>query len=95
MAGADHDAGIEGDDAAASAAMNALDLLEPGRLLAGALFRDFVAAVDDVPPPGTRVGVFRIERELARGGMGVVLLAARDDGQFEQQVALKWLGGRG
>lgn len=94
MAGADRDAGIEGDDAAACAAMNAIDLLEPGRLLAGALFRDFVAAVDDVPPPGTRVGVFRIERELARGGMGVVLLAARDDGQFEQQVALKWLGGR-
>ena len=38
---------------------------------------------------GTRVGPYRIVREVARGGMGAVFLAERDDGQFEQRVALK------
>jgi eukaryotic-like serine/threonine-protein kinase len=40
-------------------------------------------------PPEERIGAFRVIRELARGGMGVVYLAERADGQFEQQVALK------
>ena len=94
MAGSSPDTGIAGDASSAAEPMNALDLLEPGRLFAGALFRDLMAQVDDVPAPGARVGVFRVVRELARGGMGVVLLAERDDGQFRQQVALKWLSGR-
>ena len=38
---------------------------------------------------GRRVGPYRLVRELARGGMGVVYLAERADGQFEQRVALK------
>ena len=40
---------------------------------------------------GVRIGAYRIEREIARGGMGRVFLAARADGAFEQQVALKLL----
>lgn len=36
-----------------------------------------------------RVGPYRIVRELGSGGMGTVFLAVRDDGQFEQRVALK------
>jgi serine/threonine-protein kinase len=40
-------------------------------------------------PAGRRVGPYRLVRELARGGMGVVYLAERADGQFEQRVALK------
>ncbi|MEP6731183.1 MAG: serine/threonine-protein kinase [bacterium] len=36
-----------------------------------------------------RVGPYRIVRELGHGGMGAVFLAERDDGQFEQRVALK------
>ena len=38
---------------------------------------------------GTRVGPWAIERKLGSGGMGVVWLAQRADGQFEQRVALK------
>lgn len=40
-----------------------------------------------------RIGPFRITRELGRGGMGTVLLGERDDGQFEQRVAIKLLHG--
>jgi serine/threonine-protein kinase len=40
-------------------------------------------------PDGRLIGPYRVVRELARGGMGVVYLAERSDGQFEQRVALK------
>ncbi len=40
--------------------------------------------------PG-RVGPFQIVRELGYGGMGVVFLAVRAQGEFEQRVALKML----
>ncbi len=38
---------------------------------------------------GRRIGPFRLERELGRGGMGVVYLAQRVEGEFEQKVAIK------
>ena len=40
---------------------------------------------------GRRIGAYRVLRELGRGGMGVVYLAERDDGQYEQRVAVKLL----
>jgi eukaryotic-like serine/threonine-protein kinase len=40
---------------------------------------------------GEIVGRYRIVRELGRGGMAVVFLAERADGEFEQRVALKLL----
>ena len=43
----------------------------------------------EAEPAGRVIGPYRVVRELARGGMGVVYLAERADGQFEQQVALK------
>ncbi|HYP50463.1 MAG TPA: serine/threonine-protein kinase, partial [Pyrinomonadaceae bacterium] len=40
---------------------------------------------------GKRVGAYRIEREIGRGGMGTVYLASRDDGQFQKNAAIKLL----
>src|SRR4029077_20054673 len=40
---------------------------------------------------GRRIGAYVIVRELGRGGMGTVYLAARADGYFEKQVAIKVL----
>lgn len=51
-----------------------------------------IERVATIAEPGERVGAFRIVRELARGGMGVVYLAERDDGTVAQRVALKFVG---
>ncbi|UXI66758.1 serine/threonine-protein kinase [Tahibacter amnicola] len=68
-------------------------LLEPGSLFGGPLFRTLLRdrlSITELQP-GTLVGVFRIDREIARGGMGIVYSAERADGEYEQTVALKWL----
>jgi tetratricopeptide (TPR) repeat protein/predicted Ser/Thr protein kinase len=56
-----------------------LDALQSG---AGSL-------LTEVSPEGTMLGPWRVERELGRGGMSVVYLAARADGQFAKRVAIK------
>jgi tetratricopeptide (TPR) repeat protein len=68
-----------------------LNLLEPGALLGGALFRSLAtqATRPERLAPGTRLGAFRIVDELGHGGMGVVYRAERDDGAYRQQVAIK------
>ena len=38
---------------------------------------------------GRRLGAYRIDSLLARGGMGAVYLASRADGEFEKKVAIK------
>jgi len=43
-----------------------------------------------VPAP-SEIGAYRLLRVLGQGGMGVVYLAERSDGQYEQRVALKIL----
>ena len=40
---------------------------------------------------GNRCGPFRLEKVIGRGGMGVVYLAVRDDGEVSQRVAIKLL----
>jgi serine/threonine-protein kinase len=72
-----------------------LDRLKTGGAFQGALAQ---AALPPEPvlrelAPGDRVGPFRIERELSRGGMGIVYRAERADGEFAQRVALKWMSG--
>ncbi|MCX7556324.1 serine/threonine-protein kinase [Xanthomonadaceae bacterium JHOS43] len=42
-----------------------------------------------LPGDGDRIGVYRIERPISAGGMGVVYLAWRDDGLYRQRVAIK------
>ncbi len=39
--------------------------------------------------PPERIGPWRIDQEIGRGGMGTVYRAQRDDGAFEQTVAIK------
>jgi tRNA A-37 threonylcarbamoyl transferase component Bud32/tetratricopeptide (TPR) repeat protein len=43
----------------------------------------------DESPIGPLLGPYRIEREIGRGGMAVVYLAARADGEFQKRVAVK------
>lgn len=71
----DHDAS---SDAFESAAWTSTPLREAARRLE-----------DTGSRVGSRLGPYRLERELGRGGMGAVYLAARVDGQFRQQVAVK------
>ncbi len=61
---------------------------------------DFAAALLERPLPaegaaiaGRRFGPWRAVREIGRGGMGAVWLAERDDGAFEQRVAIKLVPG--
>ncbi len=42
--------------------------------------------IEDIP---ARIGPYKVSDILGRGGMGVVLLAERDDGVFDKQVAIK------
>jgi serine/threonine protein kinase/Tfp pilus assembly protein PilF len=46
---------------------------------------------DDAADIGRRVGAYVITREIGHGGMGTVYLAARADGYFEKEVAIKVL----
>src|SRR5262249_53862730 len=60
-------------------------LMTPAAVLAAPMLEPVVP-----PEEGGRViGPYRLVRELGHGGMGVVYLADRIDGHFEQQVALK------
>lgn len=46
---------------------------------------------EDVSEIGRRIGAYVIVRQIGQGGMGTVYLAARADGYFQKQVAIKLL----
>jgi serine/threonine protein kinase/tetratricopeptide (TPR) repeat protein len=50
------------------------------------------AQIDDESMVGQRVGPYRIERMIGRGGMGTVYEAWRADGEFQHRVAIKLIG---
>ena len=47
------------------------------------------ASIREEPAPPQAIGQYRILRELGHGGMGVVYLGERADGQYRKQVAIK------
>src|SRR5262245_58398879 len=50
-------------------------------------FASVATLLEDAAP--TRIGPYRVAGEIGRGGMGVVYLADRADGEFQQRVAIK------
>ncbi|MDP1571230.1 MAG: serine/threonine-protein kinase [Vicinamibacterales bacterium] len=54
---------------------------------------DDLARAQEAVATLSRVGPYRIVREIGQGGMGAVYLAERDDDEFRQQVAIKIIRG--
>ncbi len=66
------------------------DFLQPGGAFASPVFQRAMQRFEIKEcEPGTRIGPYRVVRPLGSGGMGVVYVAERADGEFEQTVALK------
>ncbi|MGM9482918.1 protein kinase domain-containing protein [Roseateles sp. NT4] len=61
-------------------------LLEHGSLKA---LSEQAIAINSQAWKGRRIGAYRVIRLLGHGGMGEVYEATRDDGQYEQRVAIK------
>lgn len=83
---------LDAEDAALAAAVRRL--LAHDESVTGWMPTDapglWAAAIDRLPD---RIGPFAIRGVLGRGGMGVVLRGERDDGMFDQVVAIKLVRG--
>jgi serine/threonine protein kinase/tetratricopeptide (TPR) repeat protein len=68
-----------------------LDAHVEDSFLEGPAHATLTAPDSDAPPapPPSRVGPYRVLGEIARGGMGIVCRALRDDDAFKKQVAVK------
>ena len=76
--------------AAASDTFLSTPAIERAAPLLAVVERDIKSASANVLH-GRVIGPYRLLAELGEGGMGVVYLADRIDGQFEQQVAVKFI----
>ncbi len=78
-----------GDDAELRASVEALVALETraGDLLNTGAAPGAALRADELVPEA--IGPYRVLREIGRGGMGVVYLGARADGEYQKQVAIK------
>ena len=54
-----------------------------------AIESEVASMLDESSPVDTRLGSYRLLKEIGHGGMGTVYLAERADGQFRKQVAVK------
>jgi tetratricopeptide (TPR) repeat protein len=63
--------------------------LNSGTLIESAISEEANSLFDDQAMLGERLGIYRIIKEIGRGGMGSVYLASRDDKEFQKEVALK------
>ncbi len=63
------------------------EFLEPGK--SGMTMP--AAAIPGTPAAGQTIGSWKVIRPLAEGGMGIVYLVERQDGQFQQRGALKFI----
>jgi tetratricopeptide (TPR) repeat protein len=66
-----------------------------GGALLGGVAASLLAQVEgaQLPAAGQRIGPFRVVDLLGHGGMAAVFRAERDDGEYRQTVALKWIAG--
>ncbi len=55
----------------------------------GGSVRQALSSYDVEDMEGREIGVYRVVREIGRGGMGAVFLAVRADDEFDKQVAIK------
>lgn len=76
-----------GDDAELLAEVKSLLDAQPN--LAHSIEHAVLDLHEDSSIAGRRIGQYRLIRELGRGGMGAVYLAARDDEQYQLEVAIK------
>ena len=63
--------------------------LKQGENILTAVKQEAALLFDSEALVGQRLGAYRVEREVGRGGMGAVYLAVRDDDQYRKQVAIK------
>lgn len=54
----------------------------------------FLTDTEEFISAGERIGPYRILERIGSGGMGVVYRAERDDGEFQREVAIKFVGGK-
>jgi serine/threonine-protein kinase len=84
-----------GDDELCELVCAMLDADAGGTESVQAIVADAIRDLTVEPPvPGEqRLGPYRLVSEIGRGGMGTVYLAERDDGAFDQRVAVKVVRG--